>query len=537
MTARGVSVDLYDETGLTRLAFLTDIARAVSWEPALDGNGSGTLELPSGDARTAEMTDRRIVKFTWLGHVFGVRVGDLEKCSLAVDGGRWIRFENLPGLRCLAGEGTLFPEYGLARASSNVRRLGHMSKDVDRSGYGTPLGFKWQDDPTKRSGEPEIIGVVAPQSYWIAASPGPDMDVAEGTQNWMYAPFTVDGGVYPDGVSVMVMMVFDNYGTGFLDDEYLFEATDLYSWKVVQSYPTKLVPGDHLIAAQVQNAAVTVGDNPLAFLCVIATLNQFGEVDDTSTVILRTDLTHWQVATVEPGFSRAGVMALAMAESQARSERGPSLLTVDFTATLDSNGNAISDSGYFELQVAQQGLDELAAQLTESGADCLVDHATMTLQWFNRYGSDLTSTVRLFLAGNLTDYQTTRVSARKNVAIGQLADGSWISVRDEDAITDMGGEVPLLGVDLGSTSSVPTAQAILTAALEETSTPVITVTVSASTLSGAQVGDEYWLGDTILIPGHRGVGVIAARCMGAAIDASGDVVVPTPRFVQDRSVA
>lgn len=530
--ADGVRVELYDPTGVTRQAVLNDCVRDVGWQDVLSRNGSAHFLVDANSPKAASITDQKIVKFRWNGRTFGAVVGASEECDLAVDGGRWLSFD-LPGLGALLAEGGLYPEYGLARASSTLRRFGHMSNSVDRTSYVAPLGVQVKNDTTKRKNMPPEAALLAPTAMWIGVA-DPTVDQPAGAKFWTYRSFSLAAES-----RVAVLMAFDNDGQGFLDGELLFETDGLSNWKAFRRKDMVMASGSHTVAAAVTNGPDTTGTNALGFLCLIVTLTAAGNVDAMSRVLLKSETTNWKVSATEPGFSRAGVLERAHIESVGRSERGPGLLTRSFTGTLDTAGSAITDRGVFEEQVLNGGLDELAARLATTGLDWRIDADTMRLDVYNRMGVDRSAAgpgvtpVRLMLAQNLAEYRTKRTKARVTVAVGQLADGSWISVEDTAGITASGRIVT--AVDLGGTAQVATAQGILSAVLGQSASPRVTATSVVSPYVGAVLGTDYWIGDTVLTPGHRGVGSIRSRCLGVTVDASGDVVSAVPQLVQDQS--
>ncbi len=533
MTA-AVTADLYAPDGTTLLGALPN-ARGITFQHELSKAGSATFEIPLDDA--AAVTDRCVVKFSWRGAVRFGCVIQSEKCTLAVDGRVWLRFDSQPGLLAMLGDAVIYPEYGLARVSAPDRRFGWMSADgpwLVPGDWTSPTEDSWASCPIK-AGFPPVFGDVDPVASWIGAV-NQSVNVAPSTVNYFRANLTVAADV-----NVAFYGCGDNFLDFYLDGEQVFQSdqSDPYGWRDSAYYLVALAAGPHQLAAKVTNAAfwgTARGDlvdvsSPLGLLISVVALTAGG---NPSTVLLRSD-NSWTVHATTPalGWARGDVLHTLIVEAQTRGVAGPSEITVDFDGLLDSRGDAWTDVGEYVLPVGTLGLDEVATQLSESYLDLDLDAATMTLHAWGRAGQDRTGAVELTVGGDLKAYETASDPNRRTRAVAQAGDGSWLEVVDSAAESAFGRIE--LGLTVGSGSVDRTVAAVLAQTLADSATPRISVTGESSTLTGAVPYVDYQLGDTITVPGHRGAGTMPARVLAITVDAAGETVRAWPELVSDPS--
>lgn len=528
---------LYDTNGQD---FITDLptARGITWQHELSREGAGSFEIPL--AHAAGIVAHSIVKFSWHGAIrFAVRIMS-ETCALAVDGTLWLKFDNQPGLVSLLADAVVFPESGLIRKSASSRTFGYMSKDGpwrETSEWVVPQSRPFGPS-SSHFNLPADIALTDPAAKWIAFSDPAD-SVPSYTVNYFRAAFYVS-----DATDALLVVSGDNFLEMYLDGDQLV-ATDLtqpQAWFNAQQVPLRLAEGWHLFAARVENSVpdgVPTGtNNPIA---LIATLRR---VDGTGTLVgppmLHTDTASWIVSggDPEPGWSRGFVLATLVGEAQDRGVLGPSLLGMDFDVDVDSDGESWTDRGEYTFSVGTTGMSDVAAQLSESILDVDVEPVTMTLQAWNRRGSDLSATVRLKLGnptgdGSLIEYETTRATSRFTSVLNQVADGSWHVVDDAGGV-DTVGRIET-GLAFGSTNSAGTAAHMAGSLLAESAQAQVSVTGQPSALIGAVPYVDYSLGDSITVPGHRGVGTMRVRVLSITVDGSAEPVRAWPEFVQDLS--
>ncbi len=527
------AVHLYDPTGVSWLADLTH-ARAITWQHELSKPGTASFEVPLADAGL--ITDLCIVKFSWHGAIrFGARIRTSE-IQLAVDGTRWVKYADQPGLLTLLDDAVVYPEYGLNRASPGVRNFGYMSQDGpwrNHAEWQAPQATTWGDSPGPHHNYPLIFGQVDPTVAWIAfndpsvSAPGSAINYYRGTFH-----FTL-----PHDLTLFA--TGDNFLDLYLDGQQIIAADRLNAAAFMNATQLniQLGPGNHLFAAKVENSPrVSPGYNPVALML---TLLQTG--DDGNPVpgdaVIRTDTTHWLVndGDPEPGWPRAWVLQQLITEAQTRGVLGPGLLALDFDHATDSDGEAWTDRGSYAVDVGTITLGDLATQLSEAEIDVDVDADTMTFRCFNRKGADLSATVTLALGdaeGTLTDYGITRTATRFTRVLTQLYDGVWVATSDSAGIAEVG--LIETALNLGSTSSAITATGVAQAQLAESASPLVSATGAPTTLAGPLPYVDYGLGDSITVPGYTG-DPVKARILSITVDGSGEIVRAWPEFVQDPS--
>jgi hypothetical protein len=532
MSVDTVTAELFNPTGITSLGVLTN-ARNIKWQHELSKKGSASFEVPLADA--GSITDRCIVKFSWRGAVrFGCRIV-AEQCTLAVDGKRWIKFDNQPGLLSMLGDAVVYPEYPLTRKSAADRAFGFMSLAGswrDPADWGAPAGYLMSAETTARVGKPEAILPYNP--YWISTA-GPATNVSAGAIDWFRYQFTTAS----DG-TLSILTTADNFLTLYIDGEEQLrpDPANTHAWRDAFTVPAFLKAGTHVLAAKAENiwGGTIAGVSPIAFVLVALNLDSAGI---PTGVLLKTDLTHWECYTTtgEPGWRRAQVLGKLHAEAVARSVPGPSNLTLGFDDTLDTDGQSWTDVGSYVFPIGSLPLDEVASQLCEASMDVDVDPITMTLNAWKRRGSDLSSTVTLTLGdagGSLKQYDTTRQAAAHTAILTQLSDGQWVETLDSAGVTASGRlEV---GISVGSASTLVSAAASATDLLAVYAQQQVSVTGEPSSLVGAVPYVDYGLGDTITVPGHRASGTLKGRVLSITVDGSQTPVRAWPELVLDRSV-
>lgn len=536
MTINQASAELFDPTGLTSLGALTS-ARNIQWQDILSQKGSATFEVPLDDSLTSSITDRCVVKFSLYGSVrFACRITS-EVVQLAVDGRRWLRFESQPGLLQLLDDAVVLPELGLTSSSAASRLFGFMSVDGAwriTANWQAPLGSAWSTDIYRPKYPPDMA---TENPDWIAFDDPEDPTVPHNTYNYFRYEFTVAGTDYEN---FQFTFTADNFLTLYMDGEEIIspDPTHPFGWQTSTTVTAQLAPGDHVLAAKVLNGGPGAPvPGPMGLIGFVFNLDSATGL--TTTELVQTDTVNWIVAkTPMPGWTRAQVLKQLVTEAQTRGSLGPSLLTINFTDTEDTDSVSWADApDQYEFSVTTTGLADVASQLAESAIDVAVDPVTMELNCWVRKGSDLSGSVALTLGdagGNLKSHETTKTVTRFTDVYTQLADGSWQVTTDSAGVTAVGGHVEV-GLSV-STSADDTATNLALVQLAESAQPLIAATSQPSSLIGAQGYIDYDVGDTITVPAHRNAGTMKARVLAVTVDATGDVISVWPQFVLDGSV-
>lgn len=532
-----VTASIYDSTGLTKLAVIR-VLRNATWQDQLSQPGSATFEVRLDDATTPLITPRRIVKLSWIRSgvkiaTFGCRIAD-EGIELAVDGQRWLRFENQPGLLSMLADMTVYPEYGFDANAADSRLFGFMSA-VDAwyvdSDWIVPRNQAPGDIPHRRV--PAAFSSFDPNAEWISFA-GPSVTQPTGAFNYFRATLTLT-----DATDVRVLWTADNYPDFYVDGKLIdsWGPPDTLRWKDAYRFEIHLGAGDHQFAVSVRNGRPVTGkNNPIAFICSVREITN--DAGDLGSVLLDTNIYDWRVHddAPDPGWYPAQVLRKLVPEAVDRGDDGPSHLTFGFSDYHDTDGVAWTGPDEFVFDIGKVNGADVTAQLSERGMDVAVAPASLHLNAWQRCGSDKRGTVALGLGdagGSLLSYQVTSVSARFTSILTRLTNGTWIETQDTSGVGSIG--VVEASLDLGSTSSSTTARRIARAQLDQSAATQVSFTVETSTLTGPIPYVDYGLGDTITIPGPRDSGTLAARVLAITVDASGDVIRAWPELVEDRS--
>jgi hypothetical protein len=249
----------------------------------------------------------------------------------------------------------------------------------------------------------------------------------------------------------------------------------------------------------------------------------------------RTDMTYWlsHDGSPVPGWFRASVIKTLLEEAKAQNIEGLDSIVIAYDDLAGTDMQPWQKRGQFSFALVTTNLLEVTEQLTEDDLDVELDAATMELRAWQRRGADLTDTVRLSVGHGLKSYETTRTAPLATIVIGRLADGTWFEVQDSNTYALYGRRV--LGISMDSALDLKTAKAAAQTILDENSSPTIVLTAETSAAIGPQPFVDWQVGDTVLVPGHKGVGTMPARCLSITVDASGDNPRIWSEFVTDAS--
>lgn len=254
------------------------------------------------------------------------------------------------------------------------------------------------------------------------------------------------------------------------------------------------------------------------------------------TVVRRSDTNHWLAhdGTPVPGWFRWSVIKKLVEEAKAIYISGFAPIKLGATDLVDSDSKPWQNRGQFSFPLVTTNLLDVTEQLTEDDLDLELDAESFTLMGWQRRGRDLTQgdrPVRLSVGHGLMDYQTTRLAPLATMVIARLNDGTWFELKDELAYARYGRRV--VGLSMNSALDANTARKAAQTLLDENSHPTITVTARTSAASGPQPMVDYDIGDTVLLPGHKGAGVMPARCLSITGQQRNDGVEVWAEFAVD----
>lgn len=263
-------------------------------------------------------------------------------------------------------------------------------------------------------------------------------------------------------------------------------------------------------------------------------------IDDitTKSIFHTAPTDNWTVTNTAPGWFRASVVKKLIEEAWDRGVYGfvvpsPSYL-MSFNDYVDSDNKPWMNRGQFSFPIGTS-LYDVMMDLSEDHLDWHWDAADWELDCWNRAGRDKCAEIRLFPGYSLNSLETTSDPGEKFTWVtGRLSSGEWISRPAYGTPISKRIET---SISLGSTDAESTALESMDAVIDEYESPVESFVAEVSSAEGPQPYVDYELGDTILIPGHRGIGVVPARIISITADFSGDVPKLDPELVLDRSSA
>lgn len=259
----------------------------------------------------------------------------------------------------------------------------------------------------------------------------------------------------------------------------------------------------------------------------------------SSSIVFRTNETdNWTVTATSPGWFRAQIVKKMIEEAWNRGVYGydvvsPSYL-MSFNDYRDSTNIPWTNRGQWSFPIGTTKIIDILNELSENYFDWHWDAENWELDCWNRAGRDKCAEIRLFPGHSLLSFSTSSDST-ENVTwmTTRLENGEWISR------PDYGDIQPLKriesGMSLGSSDAEATALKVISDILAENENPVISFEAEVSSNIGFLPYIDYDLGDTILVPGHRGEGVIPARILSITCDFSTEPPTMYPEMVIDRS--
>lgn len=414
LTGKGVSV--VRELGMEGGASLS----ASMWETALAANPSlfrDAIVKVSTDFGAGEVEFAAFLAQVGSGTLVGAEERAAEELSPAGRG--------LLGLfadwRLAHEKGWLVHDLGI----DNQRFFSPASGFYSDTTWATPIAVDWSADPTARAGFPAQMLDLDSSADWIGVTSPSVTSVPEGTVNWFRKQI-----VLAAPTEIKMWFTADNYCKVWFDAELVGDLSeDPYNWRGLADWSREVPAGTYTIAARVENAARTVGGNPIGFLLTAWALNTSGE---PTTLITHTD-TSWKCfdATSTPAGLTVGQILLHLrTEATARGLPSMARLTPSFTATLDSAGVAWPVVEERSWPIGESGLT-IITDLSETSADISVDPALGFHAYVDK-GADLSATVALTSGLNILSYTYDGEPLTGTRAVVKTTEG-YVTVTDATA--------------------------------------------------------------------------------------------------------
>lgn len=415
-----VGAALYDPTNTTLVSSL-DGATNRRWRAQKNEKGTGSLTLALDDADRAAMlaVRNRVVRVSldgsdvWAGVVRRPRV---VLRSSAEEEGEQADYP-IFGLLHLFDEVRVEPELGVGSVSPKTRRFDHSSKYFDASLWANAVEIKLQSASTGQwDAAPNHF--TDPTAYWIwcRAQTGGSPPQPVGRFPWRVEFTLANEGL------VGVFVSHDDGAEVILDGEVIHSDLRAFAWGNTYQEMRFLSAGTHVLAGWAENM-----ERDLAASNVAGLIFAVHDMDDggttPGTVIVHSDsgVKVLDYPAEAPSMTPGHVVRVLVEEAQARGLLTG--LTLDFTDTLDSDGNAWSDPVDFVVQVGDTYTNVLR-QLIETSVDVRMAATGLTLHMWNKGSMAATTAVTFPI-----DVQLAAVSFD-----GEDASGTAMLTQDERGV-------------------------------------------------------------------------------------------------------
>lgn len=238
------------------------------------------------------------------------------------------------------------------------------------------------------------------------------------------------------------------------------------------------------------------------------------EIEDgkPTTLLLRSDTTHWEVATQEPKHRPALIVKTLLQEGQGRNVYRLSAMATDFSNTADSGGTPWATEVDITVKVGTTLLATID-QMVDLGADFHVDPDTATLRAWESRGHDVSASVRFQPGNNLLSYSTVSEPKVKTAALVRSKDGWAVKGHGQDTY----GRREMY-VEVGGTKSESTAAIVAGRVLARTGKQRVTASASdCVAVDGATPYTDFAVGDIISVPSPTGTSWKRARVLSIAM--------------------
>lgn len=513
---------LYNPSTLALLATLTRAA-GKGWRDELNEPGRGTFDILVNDADYAQLVEGRLARFFLKGTARwqGV-IGPSERQTVPFErrkgpAGKVERFD-VPGALTLFDSAVVEPEQGVGRLSPDVRLFNFASKHYDVSSWGAATQLYRQDAAGGNPYASSPLDWEDPLAYWIwsqAESGSPPQPVGDA---YFVKTFTMAAQK-----DCWFLTTADDGMEWYLDGGPLAAERQALMWGRTKAIGLLMDAGTHRLACKATNITRDlVASNRAAVIATLAEATGGGQ--SIGTVYVRTDNT-WKALgypSVAPTMTPGKIVRVLVEEAQARGLLGA--VTLGFTDTLDSAGNAWSVPVDVEYQVGLDSLLSVLRQLGEVTVDVKMAPGSLQLNMWNKpRGTDRSGTVALTPGTNLSGLRHQHEEMKANAALVRLPDGTWIWREDAASISTYGRKE--VGLTLGTASSEDQANRTVDQVFAEKVPARPFDEVSARVEwpgSQPQPYTDFDVGDTVTCPKRDGsAGTLRIRSITIGEDVAG----------------
>lgn len=311
----------------------------------------------------------------------------------------------------------VFPPYGVGRTPySDDRPFNFAEPSFDDSAWfaATELFPQWEQSlpPDGLQGNPE--GWPDGMIEWIWSS-DTGSGAPSGTSYFRYT-FYVLGD---DTTACRLFAAFDNRGKVYVDGVEVVSYTGsspLDGWQ--RTYETDIVldPGEHVIAVEATNDDIFLVGSIAALLVGVFKIGAIG-LEHPPLAKTSADWDCVDFPTTPPGWTAGAVLLRLLAEAQARGVL--TNWTFDFTATVDSDGNAWPTVTDIAFRVGDDYL-KVIRQLAETHIDFDVPPESRTLRAWVAGMKGTARTTTYTTADNITELTRSNITIDDPAGLGDI---------------------------------------------------------------------------------------------------------------------
>lgn len=351
--------------------------------------------------------------------------------------------------------------------------------DADESLYGTDVPASWPD----------------PTAYWIWGTALSD-PLDDPPQPIGKCYFRRSPNLTTTGDCALLIACDDKYRL-FVDGVFVGENGEAHMFREYDRYNLFLEAGVHDIAIECENIARPVSStNSAGLLFAMYRTIDGGVLDD---LMIHSD-DDWQVLAypaAPPGMTPGEIMNVIIEEAQARGALA--IWSVDFTDSLDSNGDAWDHELDITVRVCAEKVHDVLLKLAEADVDFAVDHETLTLRMFNKGGLNTGGAVEPEVGVDLLDLHHATDPAEATSLAVRHADGSLVFL--DSGVPSEDADEPRIEayIEAGSAPSSEAAERMAAAIFDLLAAPAPDVTFELHP-DGPAPWVDIWPGKVITIP-------------------------------------
>lgn len=495
-------VEIYDDSAATTLVDVIPARYNPTCLNEIRGHGAGSFKVSKTDPRvlaTPTLLDyRKFVKIRMNGIVVGAFIIQNKKTVIVGEGEEADEMWEVSGegLRSWSRDAAVYPSKGLQANSADTRYFNFATEQGSwyKSAQWTNAVVSWTWNQSGNwYGTAPANWPDAPSAKWIWDRSGP-YAMPQG-----YVYFRREFTAASDA-SYSLFIAVDDAAEVYVDGELLLTTAE-HAWQDTNRIDMDLKAGAHVIGIKAYNYMST-GPGGL-----LAALFTFGDplVPTSATLVLVSD-TQWKVQgypAIEPGWNMGDLLVTLITEAKNRGVRWANNVTVSFTTTTDSAGQAWADPVPWSFSVGAS-YEEVISAVEEMGCDIWLDPNTLTLNAYKKRGVDRSlqgttpDSAIIFRPGlNLLSGEETGQAEIANTLILHASDGwSENAYSDTTSLTKYGRVETQMATQLTNKGAAPLIQEVFrTKALPEKS-----ATFEILPIAGMTPFVDFNVGDTISAP-------------------------------------